>query len=108
MLSVSQTTVRETPVIGVAEGAINAELKACMILERLHDRLHGATVDYQRHRGKHEFAIRYAGFRFVVRFPEQTLLRKGVQELEQAAAQIVERIRLNAGSSPPRGPRTGR
>ena len=108
MLSVSQSIVRETPVLGASDEAINSELKACMILERLHDRLHGATVDYQRHRGKHEFAIRYAGFRFVVRFPEQTLLRKGVQELEQAAAQIVERIRLNAGSSSPRVSRTRR
>jgi hypothetical protein len=80
---------------------MKAEQKVCMILERLHDRLHDATIDYQRHRGKHEFVIRYAGFRFVVRFPEQALLRKGVQELEQAASQIVERIRLSATYSSP-------
>jgi hypothetical protein len=29
---------------------MDADLKACAILERLTDRLHDATVDYQRHR----------------------------------------------------------
>jgi hypothetical protein len=108
MSSTWQAGLREAPVLGAPLGPMNAELKACMILERLHDRLRDATVDYQRHRSKHEFVIRYAGFRFVVRFPEQALVRKEVQELEQAAAQIVERIRLSAGSSSPRIPRLGR
>src|SRR5262249_25538538 len=87
--------------ISTSPGAMtNAELKACMVLERLHDRLHDATVDYKLYRGKHEFAIRHAGFRFKVRFDEQALLRKGIHELEQAIAQIIERIQLNSKARP--------
>ncbi len=79
---------------------MDADLKACVILERLTDRLHDATVDYQCHAGVHEFIVRYAGYRFTVRFPEQALLRRGMQELEQAAAQIIERIRANSAAGP--------
>ncbi len=77
---------------------IDASAKARTILQRLNDRLHDATVYHHFRNGVHEFVVRYAGFRFTFRFPDQALLRRGMQELEQAAAQIVERIRLNSKS----------
>jgi hypothetical protein len=75
---------------------MDTSTKACAILQRLSDRLHDATIDYQCHKGVHEFLVRYAGCRFMLRFPEQALLRRGMQELEEATARIVERIRLNS------------
>ena len=72
---------------------MDAELKASAILERLSDRLHDATVDYQCQAGIHEFLVLYSGSRFMIRFREQALLRKSMQEIEHAAAQIIERIR---------------
>ena len=77
---------------------MDADLKACAILERLIDRLHDATVDYRCRVGVHEFIVCYGGSRFTVRFPERSLLRRGMQELEQAAAQIVDRIRANSAA----------
>jgi hypothetical protein len=78
---------------------MDADLRACAILERLIDRLHDVTVDYQCRAGMHEFIVRYAGSRFMLRFPEQALLRRGMQELEQTVGQIVERIRANGSAT---------
>ena len=83
---------------------MDAELKACSLLERLTERLDDATVDYQCNRGVHEFLVRRAGSRFKIEFSEPSLLRRSEQELEQAAGRIVERIR--AFSQPASAPAT--
>ena len=57
------------------------------------------TVDYKCGAGVHEFIVCYAGSRFMLRFPEQALLRRGMQELEQMVGQIVERIRSRGGAT---------
>jgi hypothetical protein len=85
-----------TPLWKLRRMNFDAGEKACAILQRLRDRLHDATVHHRFHNGAHEFAVRHGGFRFTLRFPEQALLRRGMEEIEQAAAQIVERIRLNS------------
>ena len=78
---------------------MNADLRACAILERLIERLHDVTVDYKCGAGVHEFIVCYAGSRFMLRFPEQALLRRGMQELEQMVGQIVERIRTSVSAT---------
>jgi hypothetical protein len=78
---------------------MNADLRACAILECLIERLHDVTVDYKCGAGVHEFTVCYAGSRFMLRFPEQALLRRGMQELEQMLGQIVERIRSSSGAT---------
>ena len=78
---------------------MDADLRACAILERLTERLHDVTVDYECKAGVHEFLVRYAGSRFMLRFPEQTLLRRGIEELEQIVASIVERIRASCSAT---------
>ena len=78
---------------------MDADLKACAILERLTDRLHDVTVDYKCTAGVHEFIVCYAGSRFMLRFPEQALLRRGMQELEQTVGQIVERIQRSSATA---------
>jgi hypothetical protein len=75
---------------------MDAERRACVILERLIDRLHDATVDYQCNAGVHEFVVLHAGSRFKIQFAEQSLLRRSEQDLEQVAGQIVERIRTHS------------
>jgi len=77
---------------------MDADQKACAILERLIDQLHDVTVDYKCGAGVHEFIVCYAGSRFMLRFPEQALLRRGLQELEQMVGQIVERIRTSGSA----------
>jgi len=77
---------------------MDADQRACAILERLIDRLHDVTVDYKCGAGVHEFIVCYAGSRFMLRFPEQALLRRGMQELEQMVGQIVERIRTSGSA----------
>jgi len=79
---------------------LHASAKARAILQRLNDRLHDATVYHHFRSGVHEFVVRYAGFRFMFHFPEQALLRRGIGEIEQAATQIVERIRLSSKAEP--------
>ena len=74
---------------------MDADQRARAILERLVDRLHDVTVDYRCQAGVHEFTLSYAGSRFMLRFPEHALLRRGVQELERMVRQIVERIQAN-------------
>jgi len=75
---------------------MDAERRACLILERLIDRLHDATVDYQCSAGVHEFVVRHSGSCFKIQFPEQSLLRRSEHDLEQVTAQIVERIRTHS------------
>jgi hypothetical protein len=75
---------------------MDADLRARAIVERLIDRLHDATVDYRCEAGVHEFIVSYGGSRFTIRFSEGSLLRRGMHELEQAAAQIADRIRSNS------------
>jgi hypothetical protein len=82
------------------ELTVDAELKACRILESLIERLHDATVDYQCYGGVHRFVVRHAGSRFKIEFPEQSLLRRSEQDLEQVTAQIVERIRTHSLPGP--------
>jgi len=79
---------------------MDAKPKANVILTLLCAQLHDATVTHRWHQGVCEFVVRHWGHRFVFRFPEQALLRRGMQEIEQAAAQIVERIRLNSKPGP--------
>jgi hypothetical protein len=78
---------------------MDAEQRACLVLERLIDRLRDAKVEYQCGAGVHEFTICYAESRCSVRFPEAALLRRGTEALEQAVAQIVDRIRANIMSA---------
>jgi hypothetical protein len=78
---------------------MDAAQRACAILERLIDQLHDVTVDYKCGAGVHEFIVCYAGSRFMLRFPEQALLRRGLQELEQMVGQIVERIRTSGATT---------
>lgn len=85
---------------------MDAELKACRILESLIERLHDATVDYQCHGGVHEFVVLHAGSRFKIEFPEQSLLRRSEQDLELTAGQIVERIRATSRHTPVRAAAT--
>jgi hypothetical protein len=84
---------------------MDAERRACLILERLIDQLHDATVDYQCSAGVHEFVVVHSGSRFKIQFPEQSLLRRSEQDLEQLAGQFVERIRTHSW---PRSAPTGR
>ena len=77
-----------------------AESKACTILERLADHLPDARVDYQCRMEMHEFTVYCGESRFAVRFTEQMLLRRSIQEIEATVGQIVNRIRTN---TPTRG-----
>jgi hypothetical protein len=79
---------------------MDADLKACTILERLTDQLHDATVEYQCVAGVHEFFVRCAGSRYSIRLPELSLLRRSVQDLEQLVGQVVERIRIDSPLRP--------
>lgn len=79
---------------------MDAKPKAYVILRLLCAQLQDATVTHRWHQGACEFVVRYWGHRFMFRFPEQALLRRGMQEIEQVAAQIVERIRLNSKAGP--------
>ena len=75
---------------------MDAEAKACALLEHLIDRLHDAEVDYQCSGSSHELLVRHAGSRFTIRFAEQSLLTKTLPDLYALLAPMVERIRANS------------
>ena len=79
---------------------LDASAKAYAILQRLKDRLHDAAVHHRFHNGGHEFVACLGGVRFMFRFPEQALLRREMEDIENAVTQIVERIRLNSKTEP--------
>jgi hypothetical protein len=83
---------------------MDAEAKACALLEHLIDRLHDAAVDYQCRGSSHEFFVFHAGSRFTIRFTEQSLLTKCLADLYAVLAPMVERIRVNSArnQAPPR------
>ena len=84
-----EPTLCESPV------DLDAELKACAIADRLTEQIHDASVQYECSDGVYEFAVRYGESSFRFWFPEEGLLRKRMQELEQMTAQIVDRIRAS-------------
>jgi hypothetical protein len=69
---------------------------ACRILERLGHKLTDAQVDYESFAGVHNFIINHAGTRFRVQFAEQALLRKSVEDLEEAIHKVAERVLSNS------------
>jgi hypothetical protein len=83
---------------------VDAEAKACAVLEHLIGRLHDAEVDYQCAGSSHEFLIRHAGSRFTIRFAEQSLLTKTLPHLYALLAPMVERIRANSHRQTPAAP----
>jgi hypothetical protein len=72
---------------------IDAERRACTILEQLIERLRDAEVDYECQVGMHQFIIMQAGSQFRVQIPEQSLLQRTEQQLEDAITRIIEKIR---------------
>jgi hypothetical protein len=78
---------------------IGIEEKACMILESLSCHLSDGQVDYECLQGEHKFLIARAGHRFQVRFDEQRLLQKGVEELQQMIHEVVRKVRLTTDAS---------
>ena len=71
---------------------LDVEDSACVILERLGQKLSDAELDYETFAGVHNFIINHAGNRFRVQFSEQTLLRKSVEELEETIHKVAERV----------------
>jgi hypothetical protein len=75
----------------------DTDLKACLILERLHAEIPGAQIDYERGGGTHRFGIVHDTLDYDVGFPERLLEICGVEEIDQAVRLFVERIRTGAG-----------
>jgi len=79
---------------------VGIEEKACMILESLSCHLSDGQVDYECLQGEHKFLIIRAGKRFQVRFSEQRLLRKGVDELQGMVHKVVRKVRSITDANP--------
>ena len=72
------------------------EETACVILERLGEKLSDAELDYESFAGVHNFIIDHAGTRFRVQFTEQTLLGKSAEELEHTIHKVAEQVLSNS------------
>ena len=70
------------------------EEKACLILESLSCHLSDGRIDYECENGEHRFLIERAGAKFSVRFPEERLLRKKVDELTLLVHRLVKEVRM--------------
>ena len=75
----------------------NADLKACLILERLRAEIPDAQIEYECGRGMHRYAIVSATRTYDVGFPERLLEVCGVPELDRAIRIFVERVRTGEG-----------
>lgn len=71
---------------------LGVEEAACRILERLGQKISDAEVDYETFGGLHNFTIKLAGTRFKVQFAEEALVRKSIDELEEAIHKVAERV----------------
>ena len=77
-------------------GKLGVEEIACVILERLGQKLSDAELDYESFAGVHNFIINHAGTRFRVQFTEQTLLGKSAEELEHTIHKVAEQVLSNS------------
>jgi hypothetical protein len=75
---------------------LGLEESACVILERLGQKLGDAELDYETLAGVHHFIITHAGTRFRVQFAEQTLLGKSAEELEHTIHKVAEQVLSNS------------
>ncbi len=75
---------------------MDVQLKACAVAERLAERIHDATVQYECTDCVYEFVVRCWDSNFTFWLPEHVLLRKDMQELERIVSQIVDRIRYHS------------
>ena len=75
---------------------LGVEESACVILERLGQKLGDAELDYETLAGVHNFIITHAGTCFRVQFAEQTLLGRSAEELEHTIHKVAEHVLSNS------------
>ena len=75
----------------------SADLKACLILERLRAEIPDAQIEYECGRGMHRYAIVSGTHSYDLGFPERLLDVCDVPELDRAIRIFVERVRTGEG-----------